>query len=501
VFDVADPKAESVTFTATDSTDALTLSKTATVSFQTPAVSPTKSSMTLSATTGPADGITDATIEVTLDDQFGDVIPGKAISVSGGTSTTVRITPEQGATSVVAGTTDATGEALFFATDTTAEVVTFTATDTTDNVTFSNTVQFTYQPTLPQSNQSSIAAQPTLVAANGTAASTITVTLDDHNANPVSGKSVSLTALNGSSAISPATAPTNSAGVATFAVTDATAETVTYEATDTSDNLPLAGQSAIVTFGTKLPAHLPDPSFSSVVADSGSVPADGQTTATIDVDLSDANGQPLAGKAVVLMPSGGSSEITAVNSTTDATGTASFTVSDATPESVTYTANDVSDSFLVTGQSATVIFTPAPVITTTTTTTTTTTLPATTTTTTIPVATAAAATSGKFKATERATARASAKVTTPAAASATAKVTASATERGASLALAKEAAKAAARSKATDEAAARAHAKAEAKARALAKKGGLTAKSEEKTKPEAIVGSVAPPDHGGDEGA
>ena len=74
------------------------------------------------------------------------------------------------------------------------------------------------------------------VAANGTAASTITVTLLDANGVPLVGHTVTL-AQDGASAISAASGPSDASGVVTFTVTNTNVEPVTYTATDTDDGL------------------------------------------------------------------------------------------------------------------------------------------------------------------------------------------------------------------------------------------------------------------------
>ena len=84
---------------------------------------------------------------------------------------------------------------------------------------------------------------------------TITVTLKDQGAlpQPIAGKLISLSQGGGSSTITPASsgsATTNAQGQATFTVSDAKAETVTYAATDSTDGVALTGQSVSVTFGT-----------------------------------------------------------------------------------------------------------------------------------------------------------------------------------------------------------------------------------------------------------
>jgi hypothetical protein len=223
-------------------------------------------------------------------------------------------------------------------------------------VTLTHTVQVTFTATAPQADNSSVAADPNVVPADGTTASTVTVTLEDHNSNAVPGKTISLAAAGGSSVITATSPTTNAQGQATFTVTDHTSEVVMYTATDASDGLVLAGEAVAVTFGTPAPVQ-PVVADSAIVASPTKVPADGTTTATITVVLADANGDALSGKTVSLNPSGGGSSVTTVTGTTDVDGEATFTVTDKTVETVTYNATDVTDSLPISGQSATVQFT------------------------------------------------------------------------------------------------------------------------------------------------
>ena len=128
------------------------------------------------------------------------------------------------------------------------------------------TVSVTFTATAPQVDNSTVSANPHDVAADGKTSSTVTVTLDDHNSNPVSGKTIALAAAGGSSVITPVSPTTNAQGQATFGVTDSTSEVVLYTATDTTDNLVLAGQGATVTFGTPSPV-VPAVADSTMVAE------------------------------------------------------------------------------------------------------------------------------------------------------------------------------------------------------------------------------------------
>ena len=81
--------------------------------------------------------------------------------------------------------------------------------------------------------------------------------------------------------------------MATFTVTDTTAQAVTYTATDTTDSVTLngAGQTPTVTF-TSPKATVAN---STVVASPSSVEADGVASSTVTVTLKDDNGVALGG--------------------------------------------------------------------------------------------------------------------------------------------------------------------------------------------------------------
>lgn len=112
---------------------------------------------------------------------------------------------------------------------------------------------------------STVVANPTSVPADGMTPSTITVTLTDCAGVPFVGHAVTLTALNGSSVISPPSGLSDALGQVTFTVTDAVAEIVTYQARDTTAGITII-QTATVQFEAGLlpPSNfhgkiLPDP--------------------------------------------------------------------------------------------------------------------------------------------------------------------------------------------------------------------------------------------------
>ena len=112
-----------------------------------------------------------------------------------------------------------------------------------------------------------------------------------------------------------------------------------------------------ITFGTP-PPTVPSLADSDIVASSTTVPADGTSNATVEVVLSDANGLPLSGKAVSLVPMSVYASESPSTTTTDPTGTATFTVTDKVAESVTFTATDLTDNMPLNGLSVTISFTP-----------------------------------------------------------------------------------------------------------------------------------------------
>ena len=364
-FTVTDANVESVTFAAADSTDSLSIG-TATVQFvqaSAPTVSPTLSSVTFSPATAPADGTTAINVFVNLKNSANQVVAGDIVGVTLASSSSpgtpdvkATATSDSPAGSSSPGETNSTGTAEFQIRDTVAESVILTITDTTASVVLADSPTVVFTAGTPDGVQSTVAAAPTSVAANGTTSSTVTVTLKDHFGNPVEGDDITLDQ-SGKSVISAASVTTNASGVAAFTVTDTTNEYVTYQALDTSDFDLAISQTVTVAFGTP-PPILPVAGDCAIVTSASSVPADGVTTASITVFLYDGSGNPIVGRTVTLTASGGSSSITPATQVTGQAGTATFAVSDSHAEAVTYSAADSSDNIAVPG-AASVTFTPA----------------------------------------------------------------------------------------------------------------------------------------------
>ncbi|HEY4928024.1 MAG TPA: Ig-like domain-containing protein [Acidimicrobiales bacterium] len=363
-FDVTDGVGQAVTFQATDTTDSGVLTSTATVTF---GVAPTVSASASTISASPATvniGPSGTSVTVTLLASNGTTaIPGKSVDLA--------VSSPSGHASIVGSNpsvSDAAGQAKFQVDDTTAESVTITATDVTDSnltLTANDVVVFivppppTVSPTL-----STVTVSGGSVPADGFTEAVATVTVINTNGITVSGATVTMSgAPNATVSVQPLGGidTTNSSGVVQFAVRDTTAEAVTL--TTVVGGITLAARPT-ATFV----AGVPDGVKSTVSASPTKVPADGSTTSTVTVTLTDYFGNPIAGKTVDLTASSGSSVITPVQLTssvlagvTNTGGQTAFNITDGTTEVVIYTASDPADS-LTLAQLVSVTFGTPPIV-------------------------------------------------------------------------------------------------------------------------------------------
>jgi hypothetical protein len=187
--------------------------------------------------------------------------------------------------------------------------------------------------------QSTVAAAPAAVLADGSSTSTITVTLKDSSGTPVAGEGVALakTSGPGTPTISPSsTLTTNGVGVATFTVSSTTVGTEVFSATAVTDSVPVS-----TTASVEFQSTLVDAASSTVSASPTAVLADDTETSTITVTVRNSGGLPLPGK-VVSLSGDGSASITTSNNTTNASGVVIFTVKSGTVGLETFTATSES---------------------------------------------------------------------------------------------------------------------------------------------------------------
>ncbi|HTB84178.1 MAG TPA: Ig-like domain repeat protein [Candidatus Sulfotelmatobacter sp.] len=203
-------------------------------------------------------------------------------------------------------------------------------------------VILTYSASVPSATNSTVAASPTTLPADGVTTSTITVALMDTNGHAIYGKTVTLGSSRGASdTISPVSATSSATGVAAFTVKSTTAGTATLTATDITDSITVT-QTANVAFtgGVVIDHFTVTPSTSSTTA--------GQLfTATVQAYSTPSS--PITGNSVdgllVVMTSSGAAQFDANgdgtygdNAKALTNGTFTINVTDLKAESMTITA-------------------------------------------------------------------------------------------------------------------------------------------------------------------
>ena len=234
-------------FTATNTTDALVITQTASVTFVSSADAG-QSTVVASPLYVDANGTSTSTITVTLKSAEGVPVGGKNITLAGSPVGSV-ITPGSQ-------TSDSSGVATFTVSSTTSGAKVFTATDTTDAVVVTQTASVNFVGPA-DAGLSTVTASPSSVVANGTTTSTITVSVKDANGFPVSGKDVTLAGSPGNAVIAPLTAvTTNASGVATFTASSGTIGTVVFTATATEGSVVITDTASVEFLDPAIPYAL-----------------------------------------------------------------------------------------------------------------------------------------------------------------------------------------------------------------------------------------------------
>lgn len=335
---LATTTAELKTITATidPSGAAVVVTDRPTVAFQgDPAnISAALSSVAATPTTGViADGMDTTTLSATIRDINGNLVPGVAVAFAAtGTDNTLTqpaaVTDENGVTSgtlasllaetkTISATVDPAGSAILL--------------DQTPAVTFAP------DPSNLSATLSTVVANPTSgLTADGTATSTITITVRDVNGNPVSGIATAIASSGtGNTLVQPGATDGSGVTTATLRSTVAETKTLTVTLVPGAGDIVLAAQPT-VTFD-------PDPdnlsaSLSTAVANpTFGLPADGASLSTITVVARDANGNPVPGVSVSLASTGTGNTISPAVATTNGAGTATITLASTQAETKTLT--------------------------------------------------------------------------------------------------------------------------------------------------------------------
>ena len=289
------------TFQATDTTDTIVITETASVTLVSPLPVEGPSTVVAAPLAIPADGATTSTVTVTLRTALNTPVQGKTVTllettVLGG----ITITPVQPVT-------DVNGVATFTVRGTTIGSATFRATDTTDGLDLINDlVTITLQAPPANKTNSTVVSDKLAVFANNVDTATITVTLRDAANLPLQFKQVRLTAtaqtgISVNNLAFPAwpVLVTDVNGVVVFTVKSNTAyASVSFTANVITDSVVLDDPADVIALQFIAPTA--DKTQSQVFVSKTSVFANGTDSATISVQVRDVSGFPIPNKSVGL---------------------------------------------------------------------------------------------------------------------------------------------------------------------------------------------------------
>ncbi|HEX6788597.1 MAG TPA: invasin domain 3-containing protein [Gaiellaceae bacterium] len=330
-FTVKDTTAETVSYQATVASSLLT--QTTNVQFVPGAADGGTTTIDAAPTAMPADGTSTSTITVHAEDA-----QGNALTSSGGV---VTLSTDHGSLSSVTDNGDGTYTATLTS-STSIETATVTGTIDGHSISAGATVSFTGVPSKYLVTSSDYAP-----AAN--TGVTITAQLADQADNPtgVAGKTITWSKTGPGGSFGSPTSVTNASGIATVTFTTGPSAPASYTVTATDDSTPahLTGTSSAISTSVGGVSG----ADSTIGTAPASVPADGSTTSTVTVTLTDSLDNPIPGKTVTLsQPGGASSSISSASGPSDSNGHVTFTVSDLKGETVAYTATDTTDSVTLT---------------------------------------------------------------------------------------------------------------------------------------------------------
>ena len=303
--------------------DGVTLEDGPTVQFMVGDVSAETSSAVAEPETVTADGDDASVITVTLRDAEGnlltDPVPVTLLVASG---------PGELSTGSPAFNPETN---TYSAALTSSESGTTTIVVVADALTLDDRPQVAFVPGPVSADESSLTADPTQVTADGSAASTLTVTLRDAQGNVITEEQqVSLAVVSGPGSVG---GVDFDPGTNTYSapLTSSTTGTATVQAQGNGTAITQQAAVEFVIGGASA-------TESTVTADPTTVPADGSSASTVTVELRDGGGNPIGGRtddafSVALT---GAAVATGVTETATA-GTYQFGVTNAAPELVTVT--------------------------------------------------------------------------------------------------------------------------------------------------------------------
>lgn len=332
--------AQTVTLTAYDATDAITVTQTAVVLFTT--ADPQQSTVIVTPTSLIADGLTPVTITVTLRDQIGAPLPGKPIHLAiTGNDNYLNGQLITGTTFIGLSAVDGVMTAVLTSTATGLRTISALG----DGVPLAQQAQVSFVVGPVDAAASRLETDIATVIADGNNYATIVAVLYDHFGHPVAGKDVLIQANGANVTIAQPLLQTNAMGSVQATIQSTAVQTVTVWAINQTDNITLT--QTVSLFFVPGPA---DPGQSTIVISPTSVIADGVQTTTITITLRDALGHPVTQRAVQLVASGSDNIVTpAAQGNTDANGVIRFSLASSAAEIKTISARELAYNVLIPG--------------------------------------------------------------------------------------------------------------------------------------------------------
>ncbi|MFI2104620.1 invasin domain 3-containing protein, partial [Isoptericola sp. NPDC019693] len=292
------------TATLTATVDGAALTATATVTFLAGSPDAAASSIAASPTTITADGESRSTVTVTVRDAQSTVL------VDGGAD--VALSTDAGALSDVVDNEDGT----YSATLTSATTVgTATVGFTVNGVQGAGRATVAFVAGAADPASATITAEPPTVTADGTATSTLTVTLVDAHGNRVT---------TGGTAVTMASTLGSLGSVIDNGDGTSTAFLSSEVAGDATVSFTVAGVDADATADVEFVAGAADAATSTIEADPATITADGTSESTVTVTLHDAQGNPLTASGGEVTMTADAGELSVVTDESDGTYTATL---------------------------------------------------------------------------------------------------------------------------------------------------------------------------------
>jgi hypothetical protein len=201
-----------------------------------------------------------------------------------------------------------------------------------DGGAYSLSATVTFESGPPAEATSQLEASPSTVVADGTAESTLTVTVFDAQNNPVSGVDVALSVSGSDNDLAPTSGTTDANGQLTASLSSTTAEQKTVTAS-------IDGGAFSLTSAVTFQPGAPDEGNSTLVANPDTVVANGSDESILTVTVLDAQGNPVPGVDVASTVSGSDNDLMPTSGTTDTNGEFTASLSSTTAEGKTVTAS------------------------------------------------------------------------------------------------------------------------------------------------------------------